>query len=83
MTRLQIVFIVTSMASFVATIAVGHSIAEDVNDKLGTEYRGVFGKGDPWTAHQRLFPASRKRMALALTLIGWVGLLLGVALIHP
>jgi hypothetical protein len=72
-TRLQIVLIVASMASFVATIAIGHSIAEDVNEKLGTEYKGVFGKGDPWTEHLRLFPASRKRVALALALIGFFG----------
>jgi hypothetical protein len=78
--RVQTVLIVVAAASYVATLTVGHSIAEDVNEKLGTQYKGIFvWKGDPWTQHRRLFPSSRKRMAVALIMIGSVGLLVLVA----
>jgi hypothetical protein len=80
--RVEIVFIVVAAASYVAILTVGHSIAEDVNGKLGTQYKykGIFvWKGDPWKEHQRLFPTSRKRMAVALIMLGSVSLLVLVA----
>ena len=76
--RVEIVLFVVAAASFAAVLTVGHSIAED--KKLGTQYQGIFvWKGDPWTEHQRLFPNSRKRMAVALIMLGSVGLLVLVA----
>jgi hypothetical protein len=77
MTVVQMIFLASSIASFVTTIATGHSIAEDVNGKMGTDYKGVFvRKGDPWKEHERLFPASRKRIALAVALAASVGFLM-------
>ena len=82
MTRaLQILSLAAAVASFVGTILIGNSIAKDVNETLGTDYRGIWSvSGNKiWKEHERLFPANRKRVALAIALVAAFGLFMASA----
>lgn len=67
----QILSWAAAVVCFVATITVGNSIAKDVNQALGTDYKGIWSlEGNKvWKERERLFPASRKRLLLALALV--------------
>jgi hypothetical protein len=66
---------------FMAMPGIGMSITKDVNEKFGTSYVGLWTlQGNKiWGEHQKLFPHSRKRIALAATLLAAFGLLFVVA----
>ena len=67
---------VAAGASFVSMILIGNSIARDVNETLGTDFNGIWNlNGDRiLKEHERLFPADRKRMALATAVVAAFGL---------
>ena len=60
-----------ALASFAAHIVIARSVTEDVNDRLGTDYKGIWSPdgSKTWAEHERLFPSSRKRVALAATFL--------------
>lgn len=75
MPALEIFFWAAAVASFSSAILIDDSIAKDVSEALGTDYKGMFGlNGEKvWKEHQRLFPASRKRAALVGALVATFG----------
>jgi hypothetical protein len=77
MQALQILSLVAAFASSIGMVLIGNSIANDVNEALGTGYNGIWSlNGNKiWKEHERLFPGSRKRTALAVTLVVAFGLL--------
>ena len=77
----QILSGAAAVASFTAHIVVASSMTRTVNDRLGTDYKGIWSShGDEvWKEHQRLFPASRKRAALAATLVAAFALFMATA----
>ncbi len=78
MRALQILSLAAAVASFVAMILIGKSITREVNEALGTDYNGIWSlNGNKiWKEHERLFPANRKRVALAAALVVAFGLFL-------
>ena len=85
MRTLQILSLAAAVASFVAMILIGNSIAREVNDALGTAHNGIWrlNGNSVWKEHQRLFPANGKRVALAGSLIAAFGLLFVSGFIAP
>jgi hypothetical protein len=77
----QILSAAAAVASFIAGVIIGGSIANDVNEKLGTDYNGVWSWGGNkiWKEHERLFPASPKRTILAAVWLAAFGLLMAAA----
>jgi hypothetical protein len=77
MWALQILLLAASFASLVGCIVIGNAIAKDVNGSLGTGYNGIWrlNGNKIWNEHERLFPASRKRAALATTVVAAFGLI--------
>jgi hypothetical protein len=77
MQALQILSLVAAFASSIGMVLIGNSIAKDVNEALGTDYNGIWSLNGNriWKEHERLFPNSRKRTALAVTLVVAFGLL--------
>ncbi len=71
MRALQIVAWAAEIGSFVLVIVIGGSITKDVNESLGESYNGIWSaRGNKiWKDHERLFPASRKRICLAAALL--------------
>ena len=59
-----------SSSYFVVTTELGISVRNDVNEALGTSYPKLFGTNRRviWTHHARLFPASRKRIGVAISM---------------
>lgn len=74
---LQILSLGAVVASVISMALIGDSIAKDVNEAQGTKYNGIWNlKGNRvWQEHERLYPASRKRAALAAALVAAFGLL--------
>ncbi len=81
MRALQILSLAAAVASFIGTILIGNSITKDVNEALGTDYNGMWSlNGNKiWKEHERLFPANRKRAALAAALVAAFGLFMATA----
>lgn len=81
MRALQILSLAAAVASFVAMILIGNSITREVNEALGTDYNGIWSlSGNKiWKEHERLFPANRKRVALAAALVVAFGLFFATA----
>jgi hypothetical protein len=78
MRALQILSAVAAVASFIAGSIIGGSIANDVNERLGTDYNSVWSWGGSKIRreHKRLFPESPKRRILAAVVVASFGLLL-------
>ena len=70
-----------ALASFTAHIVIARSVTEDVNDRLGTDYKGIWSPdgSKTWAEHERLFPSSRKRVALAATMVAAFTLFMATA----
>jgi hypothetical protein len=83
MRALQILAWAAGLASFIANTLFGNSIAQDVNRALGTDYRGIWNlHGNAiWKDHERLFPASPKRMAFATALVFAFGFYIAAAIL--
>jgi hypothetical protein len=83
MRALQILVWTAGLASFIANILIGNSIAQDVNRALGTDYSGIWNlHGNAiWKDHERLFPASPKRVAFATALVFAFGLYVAAAVL--
>jgi 4-amino-4-deoxy-L-arabinose transferase-like glycosyltransferase len=81
MRALQILSLAGAVASFIGMILIGNSITKDVNEALGTDYNGIWSlNGNKiWKEHERLFPANRKRAALAAALVAAFGLFFATA----
>jgi len=77
----QILSWAAAVASFIATVLIGNSIAKDVNQTSGTDYNGIWSlSGNKiWKEHELLFPASRKRAALVAALAVAFGLFMATA----
>ncbi len=83
MSGIETVCLAASFLSFVMVLVLSRRIAEDVNERLGTDYRGVFvWRGNPWNEHDRLLPGCHKRAALAVALIASCGLLMVAAAVQ-
>lgn len=80
---MRISVVVTCTAAvicFVAALEFGNSIAQDVQEALSTNENFWSSQGSRiWNEHEKLFPQSRKRAALAVTLIAAFGLLFATA----
>lgn len=78
---LQILSLAAAVAAFGGAIIIGNSITKDVNESLGTDYKGIWSlNGNKiWKEHERLFPANRKRAALAATVVGALGFFMATA----
>ena len=67
MRTIQVLTSLAAVGLFTAGILIGSSIAHDVDEALGTAYGGIWRSNAKtiWREHERLFPMSRKRAALA------------------
>ena len=76
MRTLQVLSSLAAVGLFTAGILIGSSIARDVDEALGTTYGGIWNSNANtiWKEHERLFPLSRKRAALAGAFLASVGL---------
>jgi len=81
MGALQVLSCAGALISFVISLKVGSSIADDVNNALGTHYDKFWSsRGNTiWNEHKRLFPSSRKRAFLSTSVIVAVSLLTATA----
>ncbi len=72
----EILSLAGAVVSFFSSILIEESIKKDVNETLGTDYRGIWSMDGNkiWHEHEQLFPASRKGIALIATLVGSFGL---------
>lgn len=82
MRALQILSLAMAFGSHITLLLIGNSITREVNEALGTEYKGIwrFNGNKVLKEHERLFPASRKRVAHTAALAGVIGFLLAAAL---
>lgn len=74
---MRTVQVLTSLAAiglFTAGILIGSSIAHEVDEARGSTYGGIWrsNANTIWREHERLFPMSRKRTALAGTFLASV-----------
>ena len=68
----QILSVAGSIFCLVATTELGISVRNDINEALGTSYHKFFDTNRRviWIHHARLFPASRKRIGGAISMVG-------------
>lgn len=66
----QVVSLTAAGLCFAIVIRAASSIVNDVNESIGTAYTRLFSlDGNTiWKEHQRVFPSSRKRTVLSMTL---------------
>ena len=78
---LQILSLIAAVGLFCGTILIGNSITKDVNENMGSHHDGIWSSSGNriWKEHERLFPANRKRAALAITLVAAFALFMATA----
>lgn len=77
----QLLTLLVAAICFFAALDLGDSIAREVQQVRGTPDESIWNSraNQIWMDHERLFPDSRKRRALAATLIAAFGLFFAAA----
>lgn len=72
----QMICVAGATLCSVITTELGVSIKNEINEALGTTYQKCFGRNRRviWARHARLFPGSRKRIGVAVSVIGMFAL---------